>query len=300
MNPQVRHCAPTVRVSRSRGEADADLPQVAEGIAARAHGALLAELHTWPKPGLVSAVDSGSHHDMDCATFEASADSLRGYFRDIAMAGARGEEMRALRALGMAAERAMMAATGGVNTHRGAIFGLGLLCAAAGYRAATKASGTLGQAVARRWGRDILGGPRPLGSHGMSVLLRYGAGGARAEAANGFPSVYRIALPALRQAPRGRPSDPQARAVQALFALMARVQDTNLLHRGGTDGICWARDSARGFLARGGVGRPAWRQDALQIHRRFVTRGLSPGGCADLLAMALFVDGMEHDVDDQA
>lgn len=296
MNTQARHLMSTVDPSWSRRDAGTDeagLPRTAEDVAARAHSALLGELYTWPKPGLVSPIDSGSHRDMDCATFEASADSLRGYFRAIAMAGARDEGMRELRVLGMAAERAMMAATGGVNTHRGAIFGLGLLCAAAGYRAATGAPGTLGQVVARRWGRDILGGPRPVGSHGMSVQLRYGAGGARAEAAGGFPSLYRIALPALRRARGWRPDDAQAPAVQALFALVARVQDTNLLHRGGPDGMRWARDSARGFLARGGVRRAAWLQDAVGIHRRFVARGLSPGGCADLLAMALFAHDME-------
>ncbi|AOB33950.1 triphosphoribosyl-dephospho-CoA synthase [Bordetella sp. H567] len=284
---------PATRTGQPSRDADAPLRRVAEALAGQAHGALLAELHTWPKPGLVSPVDSGSHHDMDCATFEASAASLHGYFFDIAMAGARDKDMRELRLLGMAAERAMMAATGGVNTHRGAIFGMGLLCAAAGYRAATGEPGTLGQLVARRWGRDIAGGPRPADSNGMSVQRRYGAGGARAEAATGFPSVYRIALPAMRRARIWRPGDAQAPAVQALFALIARVQDTNLLHRGGPEGMNWARDSARGFLARGGVRRAAWRHDAAAVHRRFVARGLSPGGCADLLAMALFLRDLE-------
>ncbi len=97
----------------------------------------------------------------------------------------------------------------------------------------------------------------------------------------------------MRRARDWRPGDGQAPAVQALFALISRVQDTNLLHRGGVDGMRWARDSARGFLARGGVRRAAWRQDAARIHRRFVARGLSPGGCADLLAMALFLRDME-------
>ena len=99
----------------------------------RSTGALLAELRAWPKPGLVSLVDSGSHADMDAGTFRASANALRPFF--VALAAKRepeNAEMEELRNIGKAAERAMLAATGGVNTHRGGLFGLGLLCAAAG------------------------------------------------------------------------------------------------------------------------------------------------------------------------
>lgn len=263
-----------------------------EDIAVLAQDALLSEVHTWPKPGLVSHIDAGSHDDMDCSTFEASAESLLPYFRDIAAAGAAGMAMHGLRALGIQAEHAMMAATGGVNTHRGAIFGVGLLCAAAGYRERMGVSDTLGDIVAWRWGASILGGPRPADSNGISVLRRYGAGGARAEAAAGFPSLYRIALPALRQARLLRPRDSEAQRVQALFALVAEVEDTNLLHRGGPLGGSWARAAARSFLVRGGIARPDWRESAAAIHREFVARRLSPGGCADLLAMALFVDSV--------
>jgi len=105
---------------------------VAGYLAAAAVGALLAELETWPKPGLVSHVDSGSHADMDASTFKASAIAIAPFFGHLAVAGAAGSDMDGLREIGVEAERAMLAATGGVNTHRGAIFGLGLLCAAAG------------------------------------------------------------------------------------------------------------------------------------------------------------------------
>jgi triphosphoribosyl-dephospho-CoA synthase len=261
-----------------------------EDIAAVAHGALLSEVHTWPKPGLVSHIDCGSHDDMDYGTFAASADSLLPYFLGVAVAGAQGADMHGLRALGLQAECAMLRATRGVNTHRGAIFGLGLLCAAAGYRRRAGACDTLGEIVASRWGNGILGIPRPMDSHGTATLLRYGAGGARAEAAAGFPNLYRIALPALRQARGVRPDDAEAQRVQVLFALLAEVEDTNLLHRGGPGGCRWAQTAARDFLESGGIFRTGWREHAARIHRQFVARNLSPGGCADLLAMALFAD----------
>ncbi len=107
-----------------------------DGVGARvadmAAAALLAELETWPKPGLVSHVDAGSHADMEADTFRASTAAIRPFLAELAAAGASGAGMAELRGIGLAAERAMLAATGGVNTHRGAIFGLGLLCAAAG------------------------------------------------------------------------------------------------------------------------------------------------------------------------
>ncbi|MEB2486459.1 triphosphoribosyl-dephospho-CoA synthase MdcB [Burkholderia multivorans] len=267
----------------------------ADRIAALAERSLVLEIETYPKPGLVSHVDTGSHSDMDAATFARSAAVLRPFFAELADAGARDAEMAALRKIGLRAEHAMLAATGGVNTHRGAIFGLGLLCAAAGARVRGGAAGTptLGAWVAHRWGADILGGPRLPDSHGERASRRYGVGGARREAADGFATVYGIGLPALRRAARDVPDDPEAARVDACFALIAALDDTNLLHRGGQDGLDFARATARAFVARGGVRARDWRRHAVAAHRAFVARRLSPGGAADLLAMSLFVDAFD-------
>ncbi|WFU69812.1 triphosphoribosyl-dephospho-CoA synthase MdcB [Bradyrhizobium sp. CB2312] len=257
---------------------------------------LLKELDTWPKPGLVSHVDNGSHDDMDAGTFRRSAAAIRPYLQRLADAGALGCGMGRLRIIGLEAERAMLAATSGVNTHRGAIFGLGLLCAAAG----AKAGGLvdpglpLGDVVARLWGDSIFDGPVLLHSHGSAARRRFRAGGARLEAASGFPSVYRIGLPALRRAAPVAAEDTEAARVEACFALIASVEDTNLLHRGGLGGLCFARDAAHRFIASGGVRAPGWRACAQSIHDSFVARRLSPGGSADLLAMTLFVDAHER------
>jgi len=272
---------------------------VAELIADQAVFALLHELAAWPKPGLVSHVDSGSHTDMDAAMVQASAVSLRPFFGELARAGQDGADMGRLRTIGLRAEAAMLAVTGGINTHRGAIFGLGLLCAAAGEVAeistdgAAAAPARLGDVVMRRWGAEIGRGPIPLFSHGAAALRRYGTGGARAEAAGGFRSIYEVGWPALRQGRSLRPDDPDAARVQACFALIAAVSDTNLLHRGGADGLRYAAEAASLFLSQGGVGGPDWRRRAAVVHAAFVARRLSPGGCADLLAMTLFVGTLE-------
>ena len=246
------------------------------------------EIDTYPKPGLVSPVDTGSHRDMDAAMLHASADLLKPYFADLAAAGAQGAEMGRLRVIGIEAERAMLAATGGVNTYRGAIFGLGLLAAAAGFRSVWRGGRSLGEIVARLWGDAILAGPVSLRSHGSDAARRYGAGGARRQAADGFRALYDIGLPALIAGERLSGGHAEAARVQCCFALIAKLDDTNLLHRGGPGGLEFARRSAAEFIARGGVGRADWRTEARSVHEAFIERNLSPGGSADLLAMSLF------------
>lgn len=262
----------------------------AESVGLWAAACLEQEVATYPKPGLVSPVDQGAHRDMDAAMMERSAQVLGPFFARLAQAGAAGAGMDALRAIGIEAERAMLAATGGVNTHRGAIFGMGLLCAAAGFRSVYGQSATFGALVASRWGAAIMGGPVLLHSHGRQVARRHGAGGARAEAAAGFPSLYTLAVPALREGRRLRPGEPHAAQVHACMMLIATIEDTNLLYRGGAAGLAFAQAQARSFIAAGGVGAPDWFAQGEEIHRAFVARNLSPGGCADLLAMALFVE----------
>lgn len=278
--------------SQRQGQADSHAA-AARRIGALAAKCLKLEVVTHPKPGLVSHVDNGSHRDMDAALLVRSAMTLETFFVELAGAGAAGAGMDRLRAIGIVAEQAMLAATGGINTHRGAIFGLGLLCAAAGLREAYAMPQSLGHIVMQRWGEAILAGPVCLRSHGALAARRYKVGGARVEAAQGFPSVYRIGLPALRNGCVLAGGDGEAARVHACMALIAKLDDTNLLHRGGAEGLRFAQAEAAAFIACGGVGRADWRQRALAVHRAFVARNLSPGGSADVLAMTLFVSSLE-------
>ncbi|RUV12268.1 MULTISPECIES: triphosphoribosyl-dephospho-CoA synthase MdcB [unclassified Mesorhizobium] len=264
-----------------------------ELIGKHATHALILELETWPKPGLVSHIDSGAHSDMDADLLRLSARTLEPFFIDLAKAGAADAGMDGLREIGMEAERAMRSATGGVNTHRGAIFGLGLLSAAAGLAATWDWRFSLGSLVEARWGAEILAKPAERESHGGTVARRYRVGGARAEAASGFESVYAVARPALIEGRRLAVADEEAARVHACIALIAAVGDSNLLYRGGRRGLRFAQEKARAFLAAGGVGRRNWRWNAKALHEEFVARNLSPGGCADLLAMALFTAALE-------
>jgi triphosphoribosyl-dephospho-CoA synthase len=200
--------------------------------------------------------------------------------------------MSVLRQIGIAAEAAMLQATDGINTHRGVIFGMGLLCAAAGTRDTMHGQEELGTIVRRRWG-DEIGSPTTRDTtHGAVVWRRYGVGGARREAIAGFPHLYEVAWPALRLGRRLAGGDEAAARAQCLFALMAALEDTNLLHRGGVEGLLFARALAVQFIELGGVAASDWRERALGMHHLMVARHLSPGGSADLLAMTLFVDSV--------
>ncbi len=275
--------------SRRAGCADPD----AAAIGRLAIRSLYREVALPIKPGLVGPQGSGSHEDMDYRTFVRSLQSLRGYFPAIAAAGAGRPGFAPLKTLGIVAESAMLAATGGINTHRGAIFNLGLLCAAAGWLVSAGEKPmpeTVCALVGRAWGPAILAGDAPAApvSHGQWVARRHGAGGARHEAACGFPAATGVGLPAYRHALE-LTGDGEAAATHALFALMAELEDTNLLWRGGREGLGWARQAAAGFLAAGGVGAADWRARAADIDRQFTARRLSPGGSADLLGVTLFL-----------
>jgi triphosphoribosyl-dephospho-CoA synthase len=261
----------------------------AEEIALCAAKALREELETYPKPGLVSLVDQGSHPDMDAPCFLASIEAITPGFAEMAACAA--GSLADLQRIGVTMEQAMRKATNGRNAHRGAIFCLGLLCAAAGVQIAG-ATESLGQVVATRWGGEI---PQAEAlepsSDGVAMCRRFHLGGARREAALGFPSVYQFGLPAYREAlSLGRP----AARVQAFFAILEHCEDTTLLKRGGLDGRDFARQCARRFLDDGGVANPEWWQRAQEMHREFVRQNLTAGGVADLLAATLFVEDMER------
>jgi triphosphoribosyl-dephospho-CoA synthase len=273
-------------------------PGEAPALVARlAIRSLWQELALYPKPGLVSLVDCGAHRDMDAATFVRSLFALRRYFAEVAVAGAAGAPLVRLRDAGMRAERAMLAATCGVNTHRGAIFVLGLIAAAAARAMAWgefPSDAALRRIVAREWSAALAEtkASRNPASHGELVAARFGADGARGEAARAFPSVFAVALPALRIAKR-KGCDPVRSRRFAFFALLGSVADTNVLYRGGREGLAFVHAQARTFMAAGMTNPVDELRRAEAAHREFVARRLSPGGCADLLAAALFVDALQ-------
>jgi triphosphoribosyl-dephospho-CoA synthase len=268
-------------------------PRVLGDLAA---GALRAEAALTPKPGLVDQRGSGAHGDMDLAMFLRSAVVLRPWFTTLAHAAASSsatssgdglELRRELGRIGRSAEADMLAATGDVNTHRGAIFSLGFLVAGA-----TRAMTTVPAAVTRAAAElarlpDVTVGQAR--SHGDLVRDQRPGVGAAPHAAAGFPVTMRTALPALRAA-RDRGATETVARLDALLAVMAVLDDTCVLYRGGAAGLERIQRGATAVLAAGGAGTPLGRRLLLRLDDQCHAHGLSPGGTADILATALFLD----------
>ena len=259
---------------------------------------LLEEVHTTPKPGLVDRRNNGSHRDMDLPLFIASAEALEPYFVQCVRIGRETREeppevtFRALRSAGLAAEETMYRVTSGVNTHKGAIFTLGLLCGSAGRLWKPEAMdvpledllarcGELGScALSRDFGQLTV--PETAGE---KLYVNHGLAGIRGEAAAGLPSA-RMGLKIFREA-LAQGKDPNDAGVLTLLHLMAKVEDTNLYHRGGEAGAAWAKAEAEKLLPC------ADRERVEALDDAFIARNLSPGGCADLLATVYFLDKTE-------
>ena len=271
----------------------------AAAVAECAQRALLTEALIAPKPGLVDRENSGAHRDMDIFSFASSAAALRAYFEACARLGASREgegdapedALERLRFLGRRAEEDMLRATGGANTHRGAIFSLGLLCWAAGGGCADAAA--LVERSARVAGAALREletlSPERARTGGERQYLEFGLTGVRGEAASGFPSALNCALPALRESIAAGMNLNDA-GLRALLALMARVDDSNILRRGGMERLREVQARARA-LGEGEFGDAELRA----LDAQFIAEGLSPGGSADLLAVACFLYFLEEE-----
>lgn len=261
-------------------------------LAGRAVRALILEALLTPKPALVDQRGPGAHRDLDLAKLLRSARALRATFHHMALAaGASRADVRLrerLGALGRRGERAMLAATGGSNAHRGAIWVLGLLVAARALLDGECSPGEAAAIAARLARLPDRYAPRRA-SHGARVCREFGVAGARGEAAAGFPHVIEVGLPALAAARRRGAGETCAR-LDALLAIMSSLDDTCLLHRGGWPAVHAARGGARRVLALGGSATAAGGAALLALDAELIRRNASPGGCADLLAACLFLD----------
>ncbi|MEK4007644.1 triphosphoribosyl-dephospho-CoA synthase [Paenibacillus sp. FSL H3-0333] len=262
------------------------------GLAAKAVQALVEEALLTPKPGLVDARDSGSHTDMSVGLMLASAHALEGTFQRIADVSYLHPVNQSLRekiaVIGREGEQHMLAATGGVNTHKGAIWALGLLtsvrAACPGEHDPNRIMSIAGQ-LASFEDRDV----PPGSTNGQAVKRKYKIAGAAEEAQRGFPHIKEAALPSLLRARAAGKTEEEAR-IEALLALMSSVEDTCILHRGSWSDLIVIQQSSRAFLHAGGFSSQTGREVFCRLSEYCHTRRLSPGGSADLLAATLFLD----------
>ena len=249
--------------------------------------AMFAEVQTTPKPGLVDRANSGSHTDMDINSFERSAAALEWYFSGCMTAGASAamdtvmpdELFPRLRTLGLTAEKDMLAAAG-ANTHKGLIFSLGLICAAWGMSGSGDPDTILPLAA-------MIAAP----AAGELTEMGLRGAGARAEAAAGFPTLREVAMPAFEEA-LDWGFDVETAGVYTLLRCIAAADDTNMIRRGGRESA--ARMSKRAYAAAQEClqerSPEKLREAASRLDSEFIKMNLSPGGCADLLAMTYFME----------
>ncbi|MGY4491152.1 triphosphoribosyl-dephospho-CoA synthase [Pseudomonas sp. TE3610] len=270
---------------------------LAEQLADLAVDALIDEADLSPKPALVDRRGSGAHTDLHLGLMHASALSLWPAFQAMAESALQAGHVNlalreALGQHGRDGETDMLRTTAGVNTHRGAIWALGLLVAAAALAPDNLASAAIAEragALARLPDRLA---PQPM-SHGRVVQQRYGAGGARAEAQAGFPTVVDHALPQLRASRLAGHGEQNAR-LDALLAIMATLADTCVLYRAGPEGLTAMQQGAQAVLAAGGSATLAGRRRLYALDQQLLALNASPGGAADLLAACLFIDRLER------
>ena len=296
-------------LSRSQGfEAGSDALPVcwrAEALADEAYQALIREAHLSPKPGLVDALTNGAHKDMTLATFVASAQALKPLLADFVHIGSASAEeppaevFASLRQHGLVCEAAMLQATAGVNTHKGAIFAFGLLLGAAGRLIGSERTlvvdvlcdeaADLVQGLVET---DLVRGHKTALTAGEYIFQRYGLRGARGEACSGFATVRNVALPALRAAWLAGLQTEQA-LLSSLLALLAENDDTNLVARGGMEGLAYVKQRARKLMQMGGIHHGGIIEALRAFDDALIARNLSPGGSADLLAVTWFLSRLE-------
>lgn len=270
---------------------------MAEYIAVRAYLALLQEVKTTPKPGLVDRRNSGAHKDMDMRHFFASANALRPFFCRFAEEGylsrdaAPGETFAKIRSTGMAAEKAMLAATRGINTHKGAIFTIGLLCAACGRLGPDQwsAENILTEVAAMTAGvvekdfADITG--ENAKTPGERLYAHHGITGIRGQAEKGFPAIKDTGLPVLKEGLKKGLSLNDAGAV-ALLHLLTVTEDTNIISRTDIGTLETVQRETKTLLQN----EPFPDLEKIEaLDDDFIRRNLSPGGTADLLAATYFL-----------
>lgn len=246
-------------------------------IADLAERSLRQELDTTPKPGLVDKQDNGAHKDMDYALMSASISALRPYLTRIAVESAAEVNAAGIMSIGVEAEAAMLKATGGVNTHKGALFCIGLSIAAASFLACstgTVEADSFRELVSRTASRI----PSAQSTHGAEAKRNFKVGGALDNARDAYPELFTAWLPYYRSLE----GDPY-RCHKTLLYIMTILDDTNVLHRRGAEGLAHTKSEAARLL------KDFSMNGLSSLNKDFIRENISPGGSADMLSLTMFI-----------
>ena len=249
-------------------------------VADLAERALRMELDTTPKPGLVDRRDNGAHKDMDYALMSKSISALRPYLTRLAVESAKDIDPAKIKEIGIEAEKAMLKATGGVNTHKGALFCIGLSVAAASNLASATGSVQVYsfKELVSRVASEI---PAAQGTHGAEAKRSFKVGGALENARGAYPELFADWLPYYLSLE----GDP-FRCHKTLLHIMTTLDDTNILHRRGEEGLARAKSEAARLLED-------FSESGLSsLNKDFIRENISPGGSADMLSLTIFINSI--------
>ncbi|NUF27612.1 triphosphoribosyl-dephospho-CoA synthase CitG [Gilliamella sp. ESL0254] len=262
--------------------------------------ALIKEICLSPKPGLVDMNNSGAHRDMNFQTFVHSISAISNWFERFYQYGKASALhdnklfLAGIRPIGIECEQAMFQATNQVNTHKGGIFAFGLLLGAIGrleqLGLPTHAQSICDQVSAICQGivQSELQQNNQANSIGEKLFKRHHLSGARGEAESGYATVRNVSLP-IYQEMQNHGHDEETSLLQAMLHLLAFNQDTNLVARGGLDGLAFVQEQAKKLIKQGGITNPKVRENLYQLDTELIKRNLSPGGSADLIAITWFL-----------
>lgn len=253
-------------------------------VADLAERALRLELDTTPKPGLVDRRDNGAHKDMDYALMSKSISALRPYLTRLAVESAKDIDPAKIKEIGIEAEKAMLKATGGVNTHKGALFCIGLSVAAASNLASATGSVQVYsfKELVSRAASEI---PAAQGTHGAEAKRSFKVGGALENARAAYPELFADWLPYYLSLE----GDP-FRCHKTLLHIMTTLDDTNILHRRGAEGLAHAEAEAARLLED-------FSESGLSsLNKDFIRENISPGGSADMLSLTIFIESIINNI----
>lgn len=253
-------------------------------VADLAERALRKELDTTPKPGLVDRQDNGAHKDMDYALMSKSISALRPYLTRLAVESAKDIDPAKIKEIGIEAEKAMLKATGGVNTHKGALFCIGLSVAAASCLACSTGAveAYSFKELVSRAASEI---PSARGTHGAEAKRSFKAVGALENARAAYPELFTDWLPYYRSLE----GDP-FRCHKTLLHIMTTLDDTNILHRRGAEGLAHAEAEAARLLED-------FSESGLSsLNKDFIRENISPGGSADMLSLTIFIESIINNI----
>lgn len=278
---------------------DADLQKVGQYLTQ----AILLEVSTHPKPGLVTRLSNGAHKDMSIFTFMMSSAVLSKAFNDLqdigqAHRGTLAELFCKLRSYGVGAEAELLRVTKGVNTQRGILFAGGIVSAVSGYAMNMGLSRDallplIKEMAAGLVAKELKNLDHAAMTAGEKLYYKYGITGIRGEVENGFPSVVNYGLPALEDA-FDKGATINDALVHALIALMTVVEDSNVIWRTDYDTLLEVQRIANNILSLGSVFTEKGRMAIAETERYFLQRRISPGGSADLLSVTITLYLLEH------